>query len=63
VESMDKETFEKFVKARNKRTNEIYKELFENRDSNNPIDIAMLQTRAFSKANDEMLFEILSKID
>ncbi|MDW3933047.1 hypothetical protein QI291_10560 [Staphylococcus saprophyticus] len=60
---MDKETFEKFVKARNKRTNEIYKELFENRDSNNPIDIAMLQTRAFSKANDEMLFEILSKID
>ncbi|OLN92947.1 hypothetical protein BMJ13_08110 [Staphylococcus saprophyticus] len=58
---MDKSTFLKFVEKRDAKTNEIYKEMFEGRETNNPIDIAMLQTRAFAKANDEMLFEILTK--
>lgn len=58
---MDKSEFKKFVEARNHRFEEIYKELFDNRKTNSPNDISLLQISAFAKANDELLFEILKK--
>lgn len=58
---MDKDKFNSFVKKRNDRFTEIYKELFDNRKSDSPIEISLLQISAFSKANDEMLFEVFNE--
>ena len=58
---MDKSEFKNFVEKRNNRFEEIYKELFEDRETNNPNDIALIQISAFARANDELLFEVLKK--
>ncbi|MCG2484250.1 hypothetical protein K4T79_02760 [Staphylococcus epidermidis] len=58
---MEKSDFKNFVEKRNNRFEEIYKELFEDRETNNPNDISLIQISAFARANDELLFEVLKK--